>query len=141
MRPIAQPPAGSYRLKTMRAMVVLACCGLLLGCVPDPTGEGGVPSHALYVGNRGGPTIVIKAGADELARVVCGGSAVVSLDDPGVPPLPWSLSVAKASDGTVLLATTVTDLPRFVDLEGEVATISSSTNDAMSPGPSCTSGP
>lgn len=125
----------------MRLVVVMVCCGLLLGCTSTPTGNGGVPANPLYVDSRGGPTIVVKAGADELARVVCGGSAMVGLDDPGVPPLPWSLTVVKQSDGTVLLTSTVTDLPRWLVLYGEVATISSSTDDSMSPGPACPSGP
>ena len=125
----------------MRAIVVMVCCGLLLGCVPDPTGEGGVPSQALYVGDRGGPTIIVRAGADEVARVTCGGSAVVGLHDPGVPSLPWSLTVVKASDGTVLLTGTISNLPQSVDLYGEVVTISASTHDSMSPGPACPSGP
>ena len=96
----------------MRAIAIMVWCGLLLACSsassPAQYVEPPFPT-ALSIDNRGGPPMIIKAGTVELARVACGAGAVVTVGDPGIPPpLPWALSVVKQSDGTVLLAGTIT---------------------------------
>lgn len=123
----------------MRSLAVLACCGLLLACTstssPGTSTEPPFPA-ALYIDSRGGPPMVIKAGMVELASVACDGGAVVAAGDPGVPPLPWALSVVKDSDGTVLFAGTITDLPKWLVFFGEQGSISPFPV-AGPPGPPC----
>ena len=84
--------------------------------------------------------MIVKAGTVELARVACGAAAVVTLGDPGVPLLPWALSVVKQTDGTVLLTGTITELPKWLVFFGDQGGISSAPV-AGPPGPPCGSVP
>ncbi|MGZ3585668.1 MAG: hypothetical protein ACXVAP_00300 [Candidatus Limnocylindrales bacterium] len=126
----------------MRVLAVALWCCIVLACstAVTPSASNSPPFPAvLSIDSRGGPPIVVKIGTVEVTRVACGAGAVVAPGDDGVPPLPWNLSIVKQSDGTVLLTSAVTELPKWVVLFGEEAGITSIAV-AGPQGPPCPSG-
>jgi hypothetical protein len=123
---LAHPQPAVHGRVAMRALAVTLLCSFLLACseakTPVASTEAAFPA-VLTIDSRGGPPIIVKAGSIELARVPCSGGAVVTPGDPGVPELPWQLTVVKQSDGKVLLTSLVTALPQWLVLFGEDAGI------------------
>jgi len=137
---MAQKDRCAAAVVLVAAAVLLGGCGPTSASILPPSSPGPAFPPVLSIDSRGGPPVIVKAGAVELARVACSSGAVVTPGDTGVPPLPWNLSVVTQGDGTVLLTSTVTELPKWILIIGDHADIGS-TPVAGPSGPPCPSGP
>jgi hypothetical protein len=77
----------------------------------------------LYVISKGGPAVIVRANGRDAARVGCNGGAAVLPGADLVPRLPWDLTVARESDGRVMLQERVTQLPRWLLVQRDTAAI------------------
>ena len=108
------------------AAFVLAIASVLGACAaPMPPGATEVlapnatPQQVLYLVNRGGPPFAVFVYGAAAATVDCGGYATVSPDQPNIKALPWDLAIVRVRDGTTLVSTQVTELPRWFVQLGE----------------------
>ena len=120
-------------------MVVLSV--LVLGCTTanlrstSPTPSLPFPA-VLSIHGRGNPPVDVEIGEAVVVRLACDGGGEVVPGAPGTPPLPWDVRVIRQRDGRVLLSSRVTELPRWIEIIGEEAGVSS-VPVAGPPGPSC----
>jgi hypothetical protein len=92
----------------------------------------------LNIDSRGAPSIIVVVGDREIARIPCSGGDILRPGVGGAPPLPWDLRVLRQSDRSVLLATAVTALPKWLLLVGDSVALSD-TPVAGPAGPMCSS--
>ena len=116
-------------------VLLIAVTLFLGGCQVQTTAPPGVPA-VLNVDGRGNPPITLEVNGAEVAHYGCTIGALLKPGDPGVPPLPWQLSVVRQSDDSILLTSTVDTLPRWLVLIGSQALISSAPV-AGPAGPTC----
>lgn len=133
------------------AAIALTACG---GPTPPPTVFTPAPSPTsmatsagpslptvLYLENRGGPAFSIRIGDTDIGTVACNDGASVTPGQGAVPPLPWDLTLTRVRDGTAILVTHVTQLPRyFIQIGSDPATDLSTVPAAGPPGPTCPPG-
>ena len=114
--------------------LLLTLLGLLLVGCSSPAGAG-----TLHVENRGGPDLVVRVAGAPDVMVPCDGGASLVPGTAGMPNLPWSLEVRRVADGSLVLATEVTELPRwFVQIGDEVVGTGLGTSPVEGPpGPAC----
>lgn len=130
-----------------RTSFLLAVIIFVGGCgpatAPLPTvapSQTGLGDAVLSIDSRGGPAVIVKVGMLEAAHVGCSGSAVLTPGVNGLPPLPWVVTIVRESDSKVLLTSTVANLPQWLVMFGDDASLSSSP--VLGPqGPPCASGP
>jgi hypothetical protein len=109
---------------------LIAVALLLVSCAPPPA------EPALTIENRGGPAFAVRIGPVEVTRVECDDGATISPGRDGVSPLPWDLTVVRLADGSLLLRTTLTELPSWLVQIGDEIAVGTSPV-AGPPGPSC----
>jgi hypothetical protein len=103
------------------------------GCMPAPS----VPQPAaLAVESKGGVDVTIVISGRQVATVRCNGADVLRPGERTVPPLPWELEITALSDNRKLLAARISELPRWVLITSDQASILSSPV-AGPPGPPC----
>jgi hypothetical protein len=90
----------------------------------------------LSVHGRGNPPVNIEIGQVVVLRLGCDRGGGVLPGASGMPPLPWDVRVTRQTDGRVLLSSRVTELPRWIEIIGRDAGVSS-VPVAGPPGPSC----
>jgi uncharacterized Zn-binding protein involved in type VI secretion len=78
----------------------------------------------MYVIAKGNPTVIVRVNGREVARVACNSGAAIMSGADLVAPLPWDLSVLRASDGALLLQQHVTQLPQWLVVLREDAGLS-----------------
>jgi hypothetical protein len=128
-------------MTTGNRLAIAVLSSLVLGCstfvpvTPSANPESGLPA-VLTIDARGDPPVIIEIATFEAIRLPCGVGGVVQPGEAGVPPLPWDLRVVTQGDGRVLLATRVTELPRWLTIFGDEAGLSMFPV-AGPPGPSC----
>lgn len=128
-----------YLLQMRKRPLLFAVLFLVAGCQALATSPPAFPP-VLNIDGRGNPPIIVNLGGVEVARFACGVGATLEPGDRGIPPLPWSLSVVRQSDGASLLSTTVSELPKWLTIFGDEAGLSSIAV-AGPPGPTCPGSP
>jgi hypothetical protein len=118
------------RRQACAVSIAVALSLLLVSCAP-PSAE-----PALTIENRGGPAFAVRIGPVEVTRVECDDGATISPGHDGVPPLPWDLTVVRLADGSVVLRSTLTELPSWLVQIGDEIAVGTSPV-AGPPGPSC----
>jgi hypothetical protein len=121
--------------------VSVLLCALVLGCATSnvrttsPTSS--LSSRAsLIVHGRGNPTVNVEIGQVVVLRLGCDAGGEVVPGASGTAPLPWEVRVTRQPDGRLLLSSRVTELPRWIEIIGEEASVSSFPV-AGPPGASC----
>ena len=127
----------SFAARSNWALVLVAA--VALGC----TQQGGpAPASApasLSVDSRGGPAVIIRINRGDVSHLRCQGGAILSPGQPGIPTLPWDLEVSRESNGQILFAQQITQLPQWLLIFGERFELSASP--ILGPaGPPCPSG-
>jgi hypothetical protein len=89
------------------AIVVLAGCSI--GASPAPPT---IPP-TLTVDNRGGPTLSIRVNGEEVVQLACGQTREIAPGIDGIPSLPWTVTVARLSDDSLLETESIADLPEY----------------------------
>ncbi|HEY7024655.1 MAG TPA: hypothetical protein VH371_06835 [Candidatus Limnocylindrales bacterium] len=113
---------------------------LAAGCTASPANPSGLPP-VLEFENRGGPAFSIRIGDTDIGTVACDSGASVTPGQGVAPPLPWDLKIIRVRDGTSILVTHVTQLPRyFIQIGSDPATSLSAVPAAGPPGPTCPPG-
>ena len=90
--------------------VIVAACSPTVS--PSPTSSAGFPA-VLSVESRGGPTLVVAVNGSEVARVECNDTATLVPGEAGLPPLPWTVSIARELDAVTVFSGQVTALPQW----------------------------
>ncbi|HMJ80512.1 MAG TPA: hypothetical protein VK592_05670 [Candidatus Dormibacteraeota bacterium] len=126
----------SVRAWIMRVgLVGVIAAGCAAPSPPPSIGSG----DALWIDNRGGPTVIIEINGLRAAVVGCDDGAVVRPGSGGLPPLPWTVRVvAQDRPSEVLLAQQLRALPKWIILFGDSAAVSDSPV-LGPPGPPCSS--
>ncbi|HEX8026195.1 MAG TPA: hypothetical protein VF484_08320 [Candidatus Limnocylindrales bacterium] len=110
--------------------VLVAGCSLVSPQPPDP-------QRGLNLENRGGPVYVVRIAGSDVVEVPCDSSKILTPGQPGVPQLPWSISIVRKRDGAVLFAGDVGALPRWFIEIGDTPLGLGDTPVAGPAGPTC----
>lgn len=133
------------RMRRSHLAATAVICALVLGCTTSnrpsvsPASTLSFPA-VLTIHGRGNPPVIVEIGQAVAVRLACDAGHEVVPGASGTPPLPWDLRVITQGDGRVLLSSRVTELPRWIEIIGGEAGISSFPV-AGPPGPSCAPAP
>jgi len=105
------PVATSYPLQAKAGDIALVLGGL---------------RPQLYGLSKGGPAVIVRVNGRDAARLPCNGGVAIMAGADLVPTLPWDLTVVRESDGRVLLQERVTELPRWLLVGRDGASVSAS---------------
>ena len=94
----------------------------------------------LTVHGRGNPPVTVEIGQVVVLRLGCDAGGEVLPGASGMPPLPWDVRVTTQRDGRLLVSSRVAELPRWIEIIGNQAGVSS-VPVAGPPGPSCAPAP
>ncbi len=136
--------AGSVRTW----LAIIGLCGFSLGCAARPTPTLPPIASATAVSRlpetlnldlRGNPPLTVSIDGVEVARFACDEGGVLIPGRAGLPNLPWDLQVVDQRSGASILATQITELPKWILMFGAEIGIGDLPA-AGPPGPSCPPG-
>jgi hypothetical protein len=80
----------------------------------------------LQILSKGSTSVIVRVNGAEAARVPCNGGVALDPSTAGLPALPWNIEVVRESDGVRLLDQSVSDLPRWLLVQQDLAGVSAS---------------
>jgi len=100
-----------FRLAAEPAWILVTSS--LAGCSVFAPTDGPTSPAVLYFENRGGPTLNVRINGADAINVPCNGYPTLIPSEAGLPPLPWTVSVARTRDGSVVYSGLVATLPAW----------------------------
>lgn len=110
-RAAAARAAAAFVLGATLVASLLAGCSLVAS--PTPTLVTVTPPAVLTVENRGGPALSIRIDGIEVLQLPCDDTREITPGLDGVPPLPWTVTVARIKGDVFLATQPIANLPEW----------------------------
>jgi hypothetical protein len=130
-------------VRRLVALVLLAI--IVAGCTPAKSPASVAAPEpgsqaVLSVENRGGPALSIRVNGAEVLQLTCNDARLIEPGVNGVPPLPWTVTVARIRNDVLVATQPIADLPEWYLQIGDASLGFGKTPPAGPAGPSCPPG-
>jgi len=130
------------RLGSRVALPVSLLATIVAGCSlfgsPSPVGVPEPGTQAvLSVENRGGPELSIRVNGVEVLQLPCNDARIIEPGVNGLPPLPWTVTVARRKGDVIIATQPISRLPQWYLQIGDTSLGFGETPPQGPAGPSC----
>lgn len=117
-------------------LVALAGCSRAGSPSPVAVPQPGV-QDVLSVENRGGPALSVRVNGVEVLQLPCDDSRTIEPGVNGLPPLPWTVTVARRTGDVIVATQAISTLPQWYLQIGDTSLGFGRTPPSGPAGPSC----